>query len=190
MENNPYNLHNLPRIMRSVRKAAGLAQYQIGNLIGGKDQRYVSDVENGFSKLTPDLCIKWFEACEAYEHIDLVHYLFKLHPTTAAPIDPALNESASAAVINMIHQLEEALQATRHLARWLANDRPGRQPEELPMADIKQIFDLIPANKTLIYSLARSHGLNMKELAERWTRKALMSQVAMAKTEERQAVLV
>lgn len=36
MENNPYNLHNLPRIMRSVRKAAGLAQYQIGNLIGGK----------------------------------------------------------------------------------------------------------------------------------------------------------
>lgn len=51
MENNPYNLHNLPRIMRSVRKAAGLAQYQIGNLIGGKDQRYVSDVENGFSSL-------------------------------------------------------------------------------------------------------------------------------------------
>ncbi|MES3674307.1 helix-turn-helix transcriptional regulator, partial [Bacillus velezensis] len=77
MENNPYNLHNLPRIMRSVRKAAGLAQYQIGNLIGGKDQRYVSDVENGFSKLTPELCIKWFEACGAYEHIDLVHYLFK-----------------------------------------------------------------------------------------------------------------
>ncbi|RUS07917.1 hypothetical protein EFW58_00665 [Bacillus velezensis] len=90
----------------------------------------------------------------------------------------------------MIHQLEEALQATRQLSRWLANDRPGRQSEELPMADIKQIFDLIPANKTLIYSLVRSHGLNMKDLADRWTRKALMSQVAMAKQEGRQAVLV
>ncbi len=90
----------------------------------------------------------------------------------------------------MVHQLEEALQATKHLARWLANDRPSGQAEELPMADIKQIFDLIPANKTLIYSLARSHGLNMKELAERWTRKALVNQVAMAKTEERQALLV
>ncbi|MGY5190349.1 UNVERIFIED_CONTAM: transcriptional regulator, partial [Bacillus amyloliquefaciens DSM 7 = ATCC 23350] len=53
MENNPYNLHNLPRIMRSVRKAAGLAQYQIGNVRGAKDQRYVADVENGFRKITP-----------------------------------------------------------------------------------------------------------------------------------------
>ncbi len=34
MENNPYNLRNLPQIMRDVRKSAGLAQYQIGNLIG------------------------------------------------------------------------------------------------------------------------------------------------------------
>ncbi|MEH7103416.1 helix-turn-helix domain-containing protein [Bacillus velezensis] len=190
MENNPYNLRNLPQIMRSVRKSAGLAQYQIGNLIGGKDQRYVSDVENGFSKLTPELCIKWFEICEAYEHIDLVHYLFRLHPTAAAPIDPALNESASAAVINMVHQLEEALEATKHLARWLASDRPGRRAGELPMGDIKQIFDLIPANKTLVYSLARGHGLKIQELADRWTRKALVDQVAMAKHEERQAITI
>lgn len=41
MENNPYNMRNLPQIMRSARKAAGLSQYQIGKLIGGKDQRYV-----------------------------------------------------------------------------------------------------------------------------------------------------
>lgn len=161
MENNPYNLRNLPQIMRGVRKSEGLAQYQIGNLIGGKDQRYVSDVENGFSKLTPELCIKWFEVCEAYEHIDLVHYLFRLHPTAAAPI-----------------------------ARWLASDRPGRRAGELPMGDIKQIFDLIPANKTLIYSLARGHGLKIQELADRWTRKALVDQVAMAKHEERQAITI
>ncbi|MBW5459530.1 transcriptional regulator, partial [Clostridium sporogenes] len=76
-----------------------------------------------------------------------------------------------------------------HLARWLANDRPGRS-DDIPMGDIKQIFDLIPANKTLIYSLVRSHGLNMQALADRWTRKALMDRVAMAKNEERKAVLV
>ncbi|MCY9191168.1 helix-turn-helix transcriptional regulator [Bacillus spizizenii] len=189
MENNPYNMRNLPRIMRSARKAAGLSQYQIGKLIGGKDQRYVSDVENGLAKLTPELCIKWFEKCDAYEHIDLVHYLFKLHPTAAAPIDPALNECASNAVINMVHQLEEALQATKHLARWLTDNRPGKT-EELPMADIKQIFDLIAANKTLIYSLVRTHGLKMQELADRWTRKALVDQVAMAKQEGRKAVSI
>ncbi|KFI02044.1 helix-turn-helix transcriptional regulator [Bacillus spizizenii] len=189
MSNNPYNMDNLPSILRRERKRAGLSQYQIGKVIGNRDQSYVSNVENGIFPLTPDLCIKWFEACGAYEHIDLVHFLFKLHPTAAAPIDPALNESASSAVINMIHQLEEALQATKHLARWLANDRPGRL-DDLPMGDIKQIFDLIPANKTLIYSLVRSHGLNMQELADRWTRKALMDRVAMAKNEERKAVLV
>ncbi|CAN2247604.1 helix-turn-helix domain-containing protein [Bacillus vallismortis] len=189
MSNNPYKIDNLPKIMREVRKEIGFTQFQLGRLLGGKDQRYVSDVENGLTTLTPELCIKWFDVCEAYEHIDLVHFLFKLHPTAAAPIDPALNESPSSAVINMLHQLEEALQATKHLARWLANGRPGRS-EDLPMGDIKQIFDLIPANKTLIYSLARSHGLSMQELADRWTRKALMDQVAMSKQEERQAVLV
>ncbi|NTU28237.1 helix-turn-helix transcriptional regulator [Bacillus tequilensis] len=189
MSNNPYNMDNLPTILKTERKRARLSQYQIGKIIGNRDQSYVSNVENGIFPLTPDLCIKWFEACEAYEHIDLVHYLFKLHPTASAPIDPALNESASSAVINMIHQLEEALQATKHLARWLANDRPGRTGE-LPMNDIKQIFDLIPANKTLIYSLVRNYGLKMPELADRWTRKALMDQVAMSKQEERKAVLV
>ncbi|WP_280146286.1 helix-turn-helix domain-containing protein [Bacillus amyloliquefaciens] len=190
MSNNPYNMDNLSTLLRIERQRAKLSQYQMGKIIGKRNQSFISNVENGVFPLTPELCIKWFEACGAYEHIDLVHYLFRLHPTAAAPIDPALNESASAAVINMIHQLEEALQATRQLSRWLTNDRPGRQSEELPMADIKQIFDLIPANKTLIYSLVRSHGLNMKDLADRWTRKALMSQVAMAKQEGRQAVLV
>ncbi len=90
----------------------------------------------------------------------------------------------------MVHQLEEALEATKHLARWLASDRPGRRAGELPMGDIKQIFDLIPANKTLIYSLARGHGLKIQELADRWTRKALVDQVAMAKHEERQAITI
>ncbi|NPC91186.1 helix-turn-helix transcriptional regulator [Bacillus sp. WMMC1349] len=182
MSNNPYNLANLYKILHIERKKACLTQFQMGRLLGKKDQSYVSNVENGLVTLTPDLCIKWFEACEAYEHIDLVHYLFKLHPVAAAPIDPALNESVSTAVINMVHQLEEALQATKHLAQWVARDRPGRT-EDLPMNDIKQIFDLIPANKTLIYSLSRSHGLNMKELADRWTKKALMDQVAMRKKE-------
>ncbi|MCY8975631.1 helix-turn-helix domain-containing protein [Bacillus atrophaeus] len=189
MANNPYNLDNLPEFLHIERKRARLTQFQMGKLLGNKVQAYVSNIENGLITLTPDLCIKWFEKCGAYEHIDLVHYLFRLHPTPAAPIDPALNESASSAVINMVHQLEEALQATKHLAKWLVNDRPARK-DELPMADIKQIFDLIPANKMLIYSLVRNHGLKMNELADRWTRKALVDQVAMAKQEERQAILV
>ncbi|KKB72456.1 MULTISPECIES: helix-turn-helix domain-containing protein [Bacillus] len=187
MENNPYNLDNLPSIMREIRKRYGFNQFQLGRLLGGKGQQYISDVENGLITLTPQLCIKWFEACEAYEHIDLVHYLFRLHPTAAAPIDPALNESASTAVINMIHQLKEALQATENLGKWLARERPGRAAE-LPINEIKQIFDLIPANKTLIYSLARNHGLKIQEVADRWTRKALVDHVAMARKEERQAV--
>ncbi|MCY8035596.1 helix-turn-helix domain-containing protein [Bacillus sonorensis] len=187
MSNNPYNLANLYKFLHTERKKARLTQYHMGRLLGNKDQSYVSNVENGLVTLTPELCIKWFEACESYEHIDLVHYLFRLHPTAAAPIDPALNESASTAVINMIHQLKEALQATETLGKWLARERPGRSAE-LPMNEIKQIFDLIPANKTLIYSLARNHGLNIKELADRWTRKALVDHVAMARKEERQAV--
>ena len=186
MENNPYNLHNLPRIMRSVRKAAGLAQYQIGNLIGEKISGMFRTLKMDSVSLPRNYASSGLRRAR---HTNILIWYITSSNCTRRPRRQLIQHltSASAAVINMIHQLEEALQATRHLARWLAND--SRQPEELPMVDIKQIFDLIPANKTLIYSL-RSHGLNMKELVERWTRKALMSQVAMAKTEERQAVLV
>ncbi|NUJ19324.1 helix-turn-helix transcriptional regulator [Bacillus glycinifermentans] len=187
MENNPYNLDNLPAVMREVRKKYGLSQSQIGKLLGKYDQKSISNVEKGLVRLTPQFCIRWFEICEAYEHIDLVHYLFRLHPTASAPIDPALNESASTAVINMEHQLEEALLSLKSLSKWIARDRPGRSAE-LPMNEIKQIFDLIAANKTLIYSLARNHGLKIQELADRWTRKAILDHVAMSRNEERQAV--
>ncbi len=36
MENNPYNLDNLPAIMREVRKRYGLNQFQLGRLLGGR----------------------------------------------------------------------------------------------------------------------------------------------------------
>ncbi|WP_063334560.1 helix-turn-helix domain-containing protein [Bacillus subtilis] len=189
MSNNPYKLDNLPKIMREVRKAIGFTQFQLGQLLGGKDQRYVSDVENGLSTLTPELCIKWFEVCGAYEHIDLVHYLFRLHPRATAPVDPALNVSPSKALINFMKQTKESIEAAENIALWLANERPGRV-EALPMSDLKEILDLGPAIDTLFYALSRSHGLKMQELAEKWTRKALMDQVAMSKQEERQAMLV
>ena len=53
MENNPYNLDNLPSIMREIRKRYGFNQFQLGRLLGGKGQQYISDVENGLIKLTP-----------------------------------------------------------------------------------------------------------------------------------------
>lgn len=125
MSNNPYKLDNLPKIMREVRKTVGFTQFQLGQLLGGKDQRYVSDVENGLTTLTPELCIKWFEICGAYEHIDLVHYLFRLHPRATAPVDPALNVSPSKALINFMKQTKESLEAAENIALWLANERPA-----------------------------------------------------------------
>ncbi|MED4843930.1 transcriptional regulator [Bacillus atrophaeus] len=189
MANSPYNIANLQVLMRKARKECGFNQFEMGQHLGGRDQRYVSNVEKGFTPLTPELCIRWFEICKAYEHIDLVHYVFKLHPMAAAPIDPALNESAHAAIINMVHEMEDASKATKELAVWLNNTRPGKETE-LPMHAIKQIFDLTQANKTLMYSLAREFDLKISDLADQWSRKAIVSEVAMHKNQKRQAVLV
>ncbi|MEL3986986.1 helix-turn-helix transcriptional regulator [Bacillus velezensis] len=191
MANSPYNIANLQVLMRKARKDYGFTQFEMGQHLGGRDQRYVSNVEKGFTPLTPELCIRWFEICKAYEHIDLVHFVFKLHPMAAAPIDPALNESTHAAIINLVHEMEEATKATKELAVWLNNTRPGREAE-LPMQAIKQIYDLTQANKTLMYSLAREFDLNIVELTDRWSRKAIVSEVAMCQKQKskREAMLV
>ncbi|KLV15504.1 helix-turn-helix domain-containing protein [Bacillus altitudinis] len=188
MQNSPYNQRNLPEIMRRVRKEAGYSQYQLGTLIGGRDQRNVSDIENGYVRPTPELCINWFKACGAYEHIDLVHYIFKLHPMAAAPINPALNDCAHKALINLVQEMKDAQKAIGELAEWLNNTRPGKHGE-LPMQAIKQIYDLTQANKTLMYSMAREFGLKITDLTEKWSKKAIVAEVAMHKRQDREAVL-
>lgn len=130
MENNPYNLRNLPQIMRGVRKSAGLAQYQIGNLIGER----INDMFLMWKMALANSLLNY--ALSGLKYVKPMNILISciIFPSAlqqrSRSIDPALNESASAAVINMVHQLEEALEATKHLARWLASDRPGRRAED------------------------------------------------------------
>ncbi|MFS0655672.1 helix-turn-helix domain-containing protein [Bacillus sp. 179-C3.3 HS] len=188
MANSPYNVANLCKWMHMKRKEIGLSQYSMGQLLGGRDQKYVSNIENGIAPLTPEICIRWFEICGAYEHIDLVHFIFKLHPMAAAPIDPALNNCAHKALINLVQEMKDAHKATNDLAEWLNNTRPGKH-EELPMQAIKQIYDLTQANKTLMYSMAREFGLKITDLTEKWSKKAIVAEVAMHKRQERETVL-
>lgn len=89
-----------------------------------------------------------------------------------APINPALNDSAHKALINLVHEMEDAKQATKELAEWLNNTRPGKHGE-LPMQAIKQIYDLTQANKTLMYSMAREFDLKITDLTEKWSKKPL-----------------
>ncbi|MCM3046692.1 helix-turn-helix domain-containing protein [Bacillus altitudinis] len=188
MANSPYNVANLSKWMHMKRKEIGLSQYSMGQLLGGRDQKYVSNIENGIATLTPEICIRWFEVCGAYEHIDLVHFIFKLHPMAAAPINPALNDCAHKALINLVQEMKDAQKAINDLAEWLNNTRPGKHGE-LPMQAIKQIYDLTQANKTLMYSMAREFGLKITDLTEKWSKKAIVAEVAMHKRQDREAVL-
>lgn len=188
MANSPYNVANLSKWMHMKRKDVGLSQYSMGKLLGGRDQKYVSNIENGIATLTPEICIRWFEICGAYEHIDLVHFIFKLHPMAAAPIDPALNDSPHKALINLVQEMKDAQKAISDLAEWLNNTRPGKAGE-LPMQAIKQIYDLTQANKTLMYSMSREFGLKITDLTDKWSKKAIVAEVAMHKRQDREAVL-
>ncbi|WP_144487718.1 helix-turn-helix domain-containing protein [Bacillus pumilus] len=188
MANSPYNVANLCKMMHKKRLEIGLSQIAMGKLLGGRNQKYVSNVENGLTNISPEICIRWFEICGAYEHIDLVHFIFKLHPMAAAPINPALNDCAHKALINLVQEMKDAQKAINDLAEWLNNTRPGKH-EELPMQAIKQIYDLTQANKTLMYSMSREFGLKIQDLTEKWSKKAIISEVAMHKRQVREAVL-
>ncbi|MFB8733862.1 hypothetical protein ACEQPO_07840 [Bacillus sp. SL00103] len=72
------------------------------------------------------------------EHIDLVHFIFK-SPNGGAPIDPALNDSAHKALINLVQEMKDAQKAISDLAEWLNNTRPGKHGE-LPMQAINRFM--------------------------------------------------
>ncbi|MGG3663183.1 helix-turn-helix domain-containing protein [Bacillus gobiensis] len=189
MTNNPYNLNNLPLIMRQIRKDRGLSQYQQGQLMR-RDQREISNIENGLIRVTPDMAIKWFTVLDAYEHIDLVHYLFKLHPMATAPVNPELNNTPARAITNLKIQMRQALQALENIEDWMLDQRPGKR-SDLPIADFGEVSDIDDALKTFFYAASREFGLNMVEVADRWTRKAIVQHVAMPqKSERKEAALI
>ncbi|MFC0271093.1 helix-turn-helix domain-containing protein [Metabacillus herbersteinensis] len=188
MANTPYALHNLNVEMRDIRIETGFSQSALGNIIN-RTQKQMSEIENGYVNPTPELAIRWFTALGAYEHADMVHYIFGLHPLATAPIDPRLNENLGRALINLRKQIDQARVAVENIEWWMSNLRPGTITD-VPIKDFQQIYDLVPANKTTLYALNREFGVDLKSLADSWTVKSFSTKVAMPRYEERQTVLV
>ncbi|PAE17256.1 hypothetical protein CHH91_04410 [Virgibacillus sp. 7505] len=183
MANKAYSLENLHLQMREERLCAGLSQEQMGALLK-KGRKAVSEIENGYVKPNPLLAIRWFEITESYEHIDLVHYLFNLHPLATVPVDPELNQRPAMATNNLRRQIEHALPAIERIEEWMLKQRPGRKTE-IPLGDFKELSDLDDALKTLFYACQRKVGLDMKEVSDSWTMEALADQVAMPRYQEK-----
>ncbi|WP_368657663.1 helix-turn-helix domain-containing protein [Metabacillus halosaccharovorans] len=186
MSNKPYSLHNINLEMRDMRIQTGFSQIALGKAIN-RTQKQISEIENGLVEPTPELAIKWFTALGAFEHVDLVHYIYNLHPLAAAPVDPRLNEDLGRAILNLKQQIKHALDAIENIEDWMAELRPGKVTD-VPMKDFKEIYDLGPGMRTTLYALNREFGIDLKSLSDKWTRKSLSTSVAMPRYEERKLV--
>lgn len=186
MSNKPYSLHTINHEMRDIREQMSFSQSALGKALG-RTQKQISEIENGLVDPTPELAIKWFTALGAFEHVDLVHYIYDLHPLAAAPVDPRLNEDLDRAILNLKKQIKHALESIEKIEDWISDLRPGRVTE-VPMNEFKEIYDLGPGMRTTLYALNREFGINLRSLSDDWTRKSLSTRVAMPRYEERKLV--
>ncbi len=187
MSNKPYSIHNLNVEMRDMRIKTEFSQSALGNIIG-RTQKQMSEIENGYVDPTPELAIKWFTALGAHEHVDMVHYIFDLHPLATAPIDPRLNDNLGRGLINLKHQIQEALEAIKNIEDWMSELRPG-VVTDVPMKDFKEVYDLCPGTRTVTYALNREFGVDLKLLADKWNMKSISTKVAMPRYEDRKPVM-
>lgn len=188
MSNTPYAIHNLNVEMRDIRIRTEFSQVALGKAIG-RTQKQMSEIENGYVNPTPELAIKWFSALGAYEHVDMVQYIFGLHPLASAPVDPRLNEDLDRALLNLKKQIKHALEAIDNIEDWISELRPGCVAD-VPIRDFKEIYDLGPAQKTTMYALNREFGVDLKLLTDKWAMKSFSTKVAMPRYEERQLMHV
>lgn len=183
MPNTAYARHNINEYMRRERIRANLSQEQIGKLVG-RTQRQVSDIENGYVEPAPAHMVKWFAAIEAYEHIDLVHYLYNLHPLAGPPVDPRLNNNLPNAILNLHKQMRDVLQRFDELLEWQIERRPGKARTEVNYEDWKQIYDLYRSVQTIFYAATREIGLDIQKVINDWANQAISDQVAMPRIDE------
>lgn len=184
MSNKPYSRHNINHLMRDLRNHSGFSQIALGKVIN-RTQKQISDIENGLVEPTPELAIKWFTALGAFEHVDLVHYIYDLHPLAAAPINPELNEDLGRAILNLKQQIQHALDSINKIEEWMTDLRPGLVAD-VPLNDFRELFDLCPGVRTTLYALNREFGINLKSLSDDWTRKSFSTRVAMPRYEEKE----
>jgi transcriptional regulator with XRE-family HTH domain len=187
MTNKAYPRYILKNLMHDDRVEAGISQEAIGKCLG-KTQRQISDFENGYINATPEFMIRWFTVLKAYEHIDLVQYIYSLHPLAAVPVTPELNDNAAKAMINLQEQIHEAEYKLSAIRQWISNLRPTRI-SAIKTDDWQQVYDVYRALQTFIYAGMREFDLDINDLTSRWSTKALTQGVAMTYKPKKAAMM-
>lgn len=187
MSNKAYPRYILKDLMRDDRIDAGISQTMMGNLLH-KTQHQISDIEVGNINATPEMMIRWFTTLKAYEHVDLVQYIYDLHPFAAVPVTPELNGDAGDALINLEEQIEQAEEKLRRIRQWISNLRPSRI-SAIKTDDWQQVYDVYRALQTFLYAGMREFDLNIDDITRSWSQKALATGVAMSYKPKSMAVM-
>lgn len=187
MSNKAYPRYILTTLMKEDRVHAGLKQEALGMVIH-KTQHQMSDIENGIINPSIETMIRWFTETGAYEHVDLVQYLYDLHPLAAAPVSPELNDCAGDALINLQIQIDQAEERMKKISQWISNLRPNK----IQMAhndDWQQVYDVYRALQSFLYAGIREYGIDIHVITERWTSKERANGVAMTYKPRRTVVM-
>ncbi|SFP09534.1 helix-turn-helix domain-containing protein [Salibacterium halotolerans] len=148
----------------SVRSQQGLANRL------HTDQKKISNIEHG-AEPRLEFASEWCKATGWHEGWDIVAHIYQLDPFSVPPIHQELSKRLSDAILNMKKQMLQAWKALEDLEEVNNSRRPTKPVEinHILKKDACDLFDLIPATKTILYSSERDIGLDIEDITSEWT---------------------
>lgn len=135
------------------------------------EQKRISKIEQGEVEPRLELAARWCEVTGWHEGWDIISHMYQLDPFSVPPIHPELSRRLGDAIINMRRQIRQAEKALDDLEEANNSRRPTRPFEinNILKKDACELFDLIPATKTIMYAAERDIDLNIEEISREWT---------------------
>ncbi|GAA0463219.1 hypothetical protein GCM10008935_18580 [Alkalibacillus silvisoli] len=145
------------------------------------DQKQISKIERGEVEPRIETAFKWCEITGWEEGQDIIANMYQLHPFAVPPVHPELSQRLSDSIGNMRQQMLTAIESLDHIERINNKRRPGRDLEidDVLKKRISDLFDLMPAVKSMMYAAKRDISLDIKEINQMWTCRCVADQVVM-----------
>ncbi|WP_143018935.1 helix-turn-helix domain-containing protein [Natribacillus halophilus] len=145
------------------------------------EQKQISKIELGEVEPRIETAAEWCSLTGWREGWDIIAHMYQLHPFAVPPVHPELSERLSDSIINMRQQLMTALESLDEIEKANNKRRPTRELDidNVFQQQIGDLFDLLPAVKSMMYAAERDIDLNIEEVTQKWTKGSVADQVVM-----------
>lgn len=188
MANRLYSKEQIGLYLRYFRENSHVPDYQKQSALGralGISQKRMSHIENCLCAPDLEIVLRWCTLTGWHEGREMALYMYDVTPMALPPITPELNQRYIDSLINLKEQLMHAMESVDASIENYNSRRPGQAFSFINlMPEKKEIVDLIPAVKTVLYSAEREFGFDIPEVMRTWIQESLADGLTMPRLDE------